>query len=49
MLLVRNAYFKGSENYLSQADWTDLWQKALRSCLRQQLKIQIKLTKINLI
>ena len=40
LLLVRNAYFKGSENYLSQADWTDLWQKALRSSYKPIVNVE---------
>ncbi|HDK5188841.1 TPA: protein rep [Staphylococcus aureus] len=30
LLCVENKYFRGSENYISQKEWLDLWQKALR-------------------
>lgn len=40
LLFVKNAYFKGSENYLSQADWTDLWQKALRSSYKPIVNVE---------
>ena len=40
LLFVKSAYFKGSENYLSQADWTDLWQKALRSSYKPIVNVE---------
>ena len=30
LLCVESKYFRGSENYISQNDWVDLWQKALQ-------------------
>lgn len=30
LLCVETAYFRLSENYLTQADWTSLWQKAMK-------------------
>ena len=30
LLCVESKYFRGSENYISQNDWIDLWQKALQ-------------------
>lgn len=30
LLCVESKYFKGAENYLSQEDWTSLWQKAMK-------------------
>lgn len=30
LLCVESKYFKGSENYISQNDWINLWQKALQ-------------------
>ncbi|OEL08312.1 protein rep, partial [Staphylococcus equorum] len=30
LLCVESKYFRGSENYISQTDWIDLWQKALQ-------------------
>ena len=27
LLCVESKYFRGSENYISQNDWVDLWQK----------------------
>lgn len=40
LLFVKNVYFKGSENYLSQVDWTDLWQKALRSSYKPIVNVE---------
>lgn len=30
LLCVENKYFRGSENYISQDEWTGLWKKALQ-------------------
>ncbi|MCP6651716.1 protein rep, partial [Klebsiella pneumoniae] len=30
LLCVESKYFRGSENYISQNDWIDFWQKALQ-------------------
>ncbi|PTJ42217.1 protein rep [Mammaliicoccus sciuri] len=30
LLCVENAYFRKKENYITQIEWVDLWQKALR-------------------
>ncbi|WP_436884490.1 protein rep [Staphylococcus arlettae] len=30
LLCVESKYFRGSENYISQNEWVDLWQKALQ-------------------
>ena len=30
LLCVENSYFKNKENYITQEEWVDLWQKALR-------------------
>ncbi|EGQ1513719.1 protein rep [Staphylococcus aureus] len=30
LLCVENAYFRKKENYITQNEWVDLWQKALR-------------------
>lgn len=30
LLCVKGTYFKNSENYLSQEEWTSLWQKAMK-------------------
>src|SRR5699024_887439 len=30
LLCVESKYFRGSENYISQNDWINLWQKALQ-------------------
>ena len=30
LLCVENAYFRKKENYITQEEWVDLWQKALR-------------------
>ncbi|MFL4616627.1 protein rep [Staphylococcus aureus] len=30
LLCVENAYFRKKENYITQAEWVDLWQKALK-------------------
>lgn len=30
LLFVRSTYFKDSENYISQAEWQKLWQKAMK-------------------
>lgn len=30
LLMVKPTYFKGSENYLSQDEWTKLWQKSMK-------------------
>ena len=40
LLFVKISYFKGSENYLSQANWTDLWQKALRSSYKPIVNVE---------
>jgi len=28
LLMVKPTYFKGSENYISQEDWTDMWEES---------------------
>ncbi|WP_187337679.1 protein rep, partial [Lactiplantibacillus plantarum] len=30
LLFVKSSYFKNSNNYLAQAEWTGLWQRALK-------------------
>lgn len=30
LLCVENSYFKNKDNYISQAEWVKLWQKALK-------------------
>ncbi|WP_048962302.1 protein rep [Enterococcus faecalis] len=30
LLCVENAYFRKKENYITQVEWVDLWQKALQ-------------------
>src|SRR5699024_11237024 len=30
LLCVENAYFRKKENYITQTEWVDLWQKALQ-------------------
>lgn len=30
LLCVESMYFKNSENYIDQAKWTSLWQKAMK-------------------
>ena len=30
LLCVENKYFRGTENYISQNEWTNFWQKALK-------------------
>lgn len=30
LLMVKTSYFRGKENYISQAEWTKLWQDSLR-------------------
>ena len=30
LLCVENAYFRKKENYITQSEWVDLWQKALQ-------------------
>lgn len=30
LLFVKNLYFKGSDNYISQAEWTGYWQRAMK-------------------
>ncbi|MDK8234759.1 protein rep, partial [Aerococcus christensenii] len=30
LLFVRSSYFKNSDNYISQGEWAELWQKALK-------------------
>ncbi|KXB35729.1 Replication protein, partial [Aerococcus christensenii] len=31
LLFVRSSYFKGNgENYISQVEWADFWQRALK-------------------
>ncbi|MEQ6219810.1 protein rep [Levilactobacillus brevis] len=33
LLFVRSSYFKSSDSYINQEEWTRLWQKALKSRL----------------
>lgn len=41
LLFVKSSYFTGNgNNYLSQADWADLWQKALRSSYRPIVNVE---------
>ncbi|GED95957.1 protein rep [Lentilactobacillus diolivorans] len=41
LLFVKSSYFTGNgNNYLSQADWTDLWQKALRSSYKPIVNVE---------
>lgn len=30
LIMVKSMYFKNSENYISQEEWTSLWQKAMK-------------------
>ncbi|MEQ6219831.1 protein rep [Levilactobacillus brevis] len=30
LLFVRSSYFKSSDSYINQEEWTRLWQKALK-------------------
>ncbi|RIM64413.1 hypothetical protein BU600_13620, partial [Staphylococcus arlettae] len=30
LLCVENAYFRKKENYITQVEWVDLWQKAVQ-------------------
>ena len=30
LLFVKNTYFKNSENYINQVEWTKLWQRAMK-------------------
>ena len=30
LLFVKSSYFKGSENFISQEEWRNLWQKAMK-------------------
>lgn len=30
LLCMKSTYFKGEENYIEQAEWTSLWQKAMK-------------------
>ncbi|RIO38201.1 protein rep, partial [Staphylococcus saprophyticus] len=40
LLCVENKYFRGSENYISQKEWLDLWQKALQVNYKPVLDIK---------
>ncbi|EHO54778.1 hypothetical protein HMPREF9104_00003 [Lentilactobacillus kisonensis F0435] len=41
LLFVKSSYFTGNgNNYLSQADWIDLWQKALRSSYKPIVNVE---------
>ena len=40
LLCVDNAYFRKKENYISQDEWTKLWQKALRVLYKPVVHIQ---------
>lgn len=41
LLFVKSSYFTGNgNNYLSQANWTDLWQKALRSSYKPIVNVE---------
>ena len=40
LLCVESKYFRGSENYISQNDWIDLWQKALQVDYRPVVNIK---------
>ncbi|MEQ6219679.1 protein rep [Levilactobacillus brevis] len=33
LLFVRSSYFKSSDSYINQEEWTRLWQKAFKSRL----------------
>ena len=41
LLCVESKYFKGSENYISQNDWINLWQKALQVDYRPVANIKV--------
>lgn len=41
LLFVKSSYFTGNgNNYLSQVNWTDLWQKALRSSYKPIVNVE---------
>lgn len=40
LLFVKSAYFKGTGNYLSQVEWTNLWQKALKSSYKPIVNVE---------
>src|SRR5699024_3072594 len=40
LLCVENAYFRKKENYISQVEWVDLWQKALQVNYRSVANIK---------
>jgi len=40
LLCVDNAYFRKKENYITQDEWTDLWQKALKVNYRPVVRVQ---------
>src|SRR5699024_4542121 len=45
LLCVENAYFRKKENYITQNEWVDLWQKALRVNYRPLANIKSIKTK----
>ncbi|OHR56445.1 hypothetical protein HMPREF2937_09040 [Staphylococcus sp. HMSC061G12] len=45
LLCVENSYFKNKDNYISQAEWVKLWQKALK--VNYKLVANIKAIKPN--
>lgn len=40
LLFVKSSYFRGIDNYLSQVDWTNLWQKALKSSYKPIVNVE---------
>lgn len=40
LLFVKSSYFRGVDNYLSQVDWTNLWQKALKSSYKPIVNVE---------
>src|SRR5699024_12293399 len=40
LLCVENAYFRKKENYITQVEWVDLWQKALQVSYRPVANIK---------
>lgn len=40
LLFVKSSYFKNSNNYIKQADWAKLWQKALKVDYEPMVHVQ---------